>query len=218
MKVGVDGVLLGAWADVNNTNHILDVGTGSGLIALMLAQRSEAEIIGIDIEPNAVIQANENVLDSPWKERINIKLISFKEYAESPVQKFDLIVSNPPYFVDSLKNPDDKRALARHTDSLSHLELLHYSNILLSPQGKLAVILPLSQGLEMIENAEKLSMFCNKITYVYPKPNTEIKRVLLEFSLEKIARQINSIVIESSQRQEYSSEFTALLKDFYLKL
>lgn len=218
MKVGIDGVLLGAWADVSNTFHVLDIGTGSGLIALMLAQRCEAQITGIDIEPNAVIQANENVNDSPWKDRINIEQTALQDFAGNSTEKYDLIVSNPPYFVDSLKNPDDKRTIARHTDSLSNLELLSYSNILLLPQGKLAVILPVSQGLEMIENAENINLFCNKITYVYPKPNTEIKRVLLEFSRERITQQINSMVIETVQRHEYSPEFTALVKDFYLKL
>ena len=218
MKVGIDGVLLGAWADVSNAKNVLDVGTGSGLIALMLAQRSDAEITGIDIEPNAVIQAAENVNDSPWKDRINIVQISLKDFAEKSPKKYDLIVSNPPYFVDSLKNPDDNRALARHTDSLPHTDLLLYSNILLSPQGKLAVILPLNQGLEIIENAEKLNMYCNKIVYIYPKPSVAIKRILLEFGQEKNIQQINSIFIETSQRHEYSPEFTALVKDFYLKL
>ena len=218
MKVGIDGVLLGAWVDVSNAKNVLDVGTGSGLIALMLAQRSDAEITGIDIEPNAVIQAAENVNDSPWKDRINIVQISLKDFAEKSPKKYDLIVSNPPYFVDSLKNPDDNRALARHTDSLPHTDLLLYSNILLSPQGKLAVILPLNQGLEIIENAEKLNMYCNKIVYIYPKPSVAIKRILLEFGQEKNIQQINSIFIETSQRHEYSPEFTALVKDFYLKL
>ena len=218
MKVGIDGVLLGAWADVSKAKHVLDVGTGSGLIALMLAQQCDAEILGIDIEPNAVIQATENVNDSPWKERIEIVQTSLQNLASNSVEKYDLIVSNPPYFVDSLKNPDDQRTLARHTDTLSHVELLQNSNLLLSPQGKLAVILPLNQGLKMIETAEKENLFCNKITYVYPKPNADIKRVLLEFSREMKAQQIESIVIETSQRHEYSSEFSALLKDFYLKL
>ncbi len=218
MKVGIDGVLLGAWADVSNAKNVLDVGTGSGLIALMLAQRCDAEIKAIDIEPNAVIQANENVNDSPWKERISIEQTSLQDFAENSTEKFDLIVSNPPYFVDSLKNPDNKRTLARHTDSLSHYELLLYSNMLLSPNAKLAVILPLIQGMEMIQDAEKQDFFCNKITYVYPKPNAEIKRVLLEFGKEKKVQEINSIVIETSQRHEYSPEFTALLRDFYLKL
>ncbi len=218
MKVGIDGVLLGAWADVSNTENALDVGTGSGLIALMLAQRCDAEIKGIDIEPNAVIQAYENVNDSPWKLRISIEQTSLQDFAENSPKKYDLIVSNPPYFVDSLKNPDENRTLARHTDSLSHTELLLYSNLLLTHIGKLAVILPLNQGLEMIKNAEKTKFYCNKITYVYPKPDVDIKRVLLEFSQEKQTQQIDSIVIETSQRHEYTSEFTELLKDYYLKM
>ena len=218
MKVGIDGVLLGAWADVSNAKQVLDVGTGSGLIALMLAQRCDAEIKGIDIEPNAVIQANDNVNDSPWKQRISIQRTSLQDFGENSPEKYDLIVSNPPYFVDSVKNPDDKKTLARHTDSLSHSELLLYSKLLLTSYGKLAVILPLNQGLEMIQNAEKVNLYCNKTTYVYPKPNAEIKRVLLEFSKEKQAQQINSIIIETSQRHEYSPEFKALVKDFYLKM
>lgn len=218
MKVGVDGVLLGAWADVNSTKRILDIGTGSGLIALMLAQRSDAEIQAIDIEPNAVIQANENRNNSAWSKRIKIQHISLQDFAKYAQEKYDLIVSNPPYFIDSVKNPDDRRTLARHTDSLSHTELVLYSKQLLSSKGRLAVILPLNQGLEMIEIAANADLFCNRICYVYPKPGAEIKRILLEFGMEIQAQQIDSIVIEGSRRHEYTAKFTALVKDFYLKL
>ncbi len=120
MKVGTDGVLLGAWADVSNVNSVLDIGTGSGLIALMLAQRCDATITAIDIESSAIVQANINALNSPWTERISNIEISLQQFVQNAKQQFDLIVSNPPFFKNALPNPDSKRTLARHAETHFH--------------------------------------------------------------------------------------------------
>ena len=217
MKVGIDGVLLGAWTRVEDCQTILDVGTGTGLIALMLAQRSNAHITGIDIDSGAVLQAAENVKNSPWKERISILEQSFQGFTEADSQQFDLIVSNPPYFVNSLKAPSESRSAARHTDSLSHNELIENALKMLSPTGRICLILPLNEGIECIRIAESLGLFCSKRVNVYPKRDGEIKRLLLEFKTVKTECEVSELVIEEI-RHQYSPEFCELAKDYYLKL
>lgn len=218
MKVGIDGVLLGAWANAEKTSSILDIGTGSGLIALMLAQRSQAQITAIDIEPNAILQANENIESSPWKERIAIKEVSLQDFAEQTSDKFDLIVSNPPYFINSLKNPDENRSTARHADTLTHADLMLNAGKLLSPNGRICLILPVNEGLECVDFAKKTGLNCHKMVYVHPKPNTEAKRLLLEFGFAETETAITKLEIETTERHQYSKEFTELAKDYYLKL
>lgn len=217
MKVGIDGVILGAWTSIENCHNILDVGTGTGLITLMLAQRSNAIFTGIDIENGAVVQAKENVANSPWSNRINILGQSFQYFAEATNQQFDLIVSNPPYFVNSLKAPLESRSTARHTDSLTHAELIENALRILTPTGRICLILPVSEGVECIRFAERKGLFCSKRVNVYPKRYGEIRRLLLEFKREKSESEVSELVIEEC-RHQYSAEFINLAKDYYLKL
>ena len=218
MKVGIDGVLLGAWTTIENARNILDIGTGTGLIALMLAQRSEAMIIGIDIDQSAVIQANENVQKSPWPERISILEKSLQEFALNSIESFDLIVSNPPYFVNSTKTPVENRTAARHTETLTHEELIENALKILNPAGRICIILPLIEGQKCIEFAEEKNLFCTKKTNVFPKPGVEAKRLLLEFSRINSNKVLENLTIESETRHQYSAEFSELAKDYYLKL
>ena len=218
MKVGIDGVLLGVWTPIEEAKTILDVGTGTGLIALMLAQRSQAEITGIDIEPNAVQQATENVRNSPWSNQITIQENSLQDFSTSSNQRFDLIVSNPPYFVDSLKAPSKDRNAARHTDTLTHEELIVSAKKLLTETGRICIILPVNEGLQCMEFAGELGLYCTRSVQVFPKPAINSKRLLLEFSLIPSAITESELVIESEIRHHYSPEFTELAKDFYLKL
>lgn len=217
MKVGIDGVLLGAWTSVEGCKNILDVGTGTGLIALMLAQRTEALITGIDIEKDAVDQAIENVKNSLWEKQINIQEQSFQDYANTSNERFDVIVSNPPYFVNSLKAPTESRSTARHTDSLSHRELIENAMKILSPNGRICLILPLNEGIECIRIAKSLGLLCSKRVNVYPKRNGEIKRLLLEFKTAQTETEVTHLVIEEG-RHQYSAEFTKFAKDYYQKL
>ncbi|NDV45743.1 methyltransferase domain-containing protein [Paludibacter sp. 221] len=219
MKVGIDGVLLGAWADVKNANNILDIGTGSGLIALMLAQRNpDATITAIDIDENAILQSEINIKNSPWGNRIEVGKNSLQDFMLSSTKKYDLIVSNPPFFINSMKAPEDTRTTARHTDTLTHEELITYSKALITPKGKLCIILPINEGEKCIDFAENSGLFCNKKVSVFPKPGSPAKRLLLGFSLEKRERENTHITIESETRHQYTPEFTQLAKDFYLKL
>lgn len=219
MKVGVDGVTLGAWANVDNAKNILDIGTGSGLIALMLAQRSNAIIDAIDIEENAVLQAQENVDNSSWKERIHVKNCSIQDFTRTTDNKYDLIVSNPPYFLESLKTPSEKRNLARHADELTHEDLLDCSIKLLNPSGIVSFILPVIEAEKLIDYAtEILILNCLRKTYLIPKQGKQAKRLLLEFGFTNETTVTSDLIIETHNRQEYTPDYHLLVKDFYLKL
>lgn len=219
MKVGVDGVLLGVWAPLQgDEKQILDVGCGSGLITLLISQRSKAYITGIDIDKYAVMQSLINIDASLWTERIHIFESSLQGFQPDNEGTFDLIVSNPPYFVNSLKTPDESRNLARHADSLSIDDLLTHANRLLNNKGRICLILPLSEIVHCVKCAEKLNLFCRRKVVVYPKPGKQAKRVLLELSKVKGSMEESELLIETESRHTYSPEFTALVKDFYLKL
>jgi len=206
MKVGTDGVLLGAWAPTGS--RILDVGTGSGLIARMLMQRCpEAEVEGIDIDEAAVKQANENGVRA------------FQARLQEWQGTYDLIVSNPPYFQNSLKNPDEGRKTARHTDTLSYAELVKHSARLLSEGGQLAVILPAEAENEVRQLAAGEELYLTRVTRVYSKENKKPKRVLLAFQLkiEDLRFEIleDSLVLED-EKGGRSLPYQELCKEFYL--
>jgi Predicted O-methyltransferase len=218
MKVGTDGVLLGAWANVSKAKRILDIGTGSGLIAMMLAQRNEdVTIDAIDIEDGAFIQAIENVAASPFKERIAVHLAPLTEYAESISCKYDLIVSNPPYFGQSLTSPDKQRTTARHTTTLTLDTLLYDSLSILNTKGRIALILPSSSEKELKEIAEMYSLAIERRTNVIPKPDAPHKRILVELTRKENAEKYttDNLLLEIS-RHQYSPEYKALTSEFYL--
>jgi tRNA1Val (adenine37-N6)-methyltransferase len=213
MKVGTDGVLLGAWADCRDAKNILDVGTGSGLIALMLAQRSDASITAIDSDENACKQAQINFDNSPFSDRLTLNKIAYQDYLSST--RFDLIVSNPPYFLHSLKSPDRSRTRARHSDDLPFEDLLKTTSGLLSSQGKLAIILPWDSFESFDDLAWEQRLFLNKKTNVYSLPGQKPKRLLLEYSTKKLPIVEDDLFIEKSQKL-YSEEYIHLTRDFYL--
>lgn len=216
MKVGTDGVLLGAWTDIRHSRRILDIGTGTGLISLMLAQRqADATITAIDIDAEAVNQAQENIQDSPWKERITAVLQDLKTYW--PQELFDTIVSNPPYFIDSLKCPDSQRNTARHTDTLDMHTLLYQTSLLLTPEGRFSIVLPAEQTNTLIEAAGRVGLYPSRHTAVITRPGLAPKRTLMEFTRQKEAFPTEELVIEL-ERHVYSEAYIALTKDFYLKM
>lgn len=218
MKVGTDGVLLGAWVKLRKAKKVLDVGTGTGLIALMLSQRSGGllSVDAIDIDESAVFQTLENVGRTPF---LHIKAIhtSLHEYDKRCEEKYDMIVSNPPYFSSSLHSPDGKRTLARHTNSLPMVEFMTISARLLSPNGYLSLVFPYSEKDLLIKLAENVGLFVSRITNVYPMSHLNAKRVLLEFSKVKQEAEITDLIIEK-ERHVYTDDFAGLVKDFYLKL
>lgn len=219
MKVGTDGVLLGCWCQPQTCRHLLDVGTGTGLIALMLAQRSSAAIDAIDIDEVACLQAQENVARSPFAGRIAICHASLEEFAATrQAHGYDLIVSNPPYFNHSLKCPDPQRSQARHTDTLALPELLHDSRQLLSDDGRLALVLPFDQRATLATLAEANGLFLCRETEVLPTPTAAPKRILAEYSPTPQPNPTHDTLLIEESRHHYSEAFTALARDYYLHL
>lgn len=219
MKVGTDGVLLGAWAGIESCNRILDIGTGTGLIAMMLAQRSKAVIDAIDIDAEARLQAQENAESSPFAERIKIRHSALSDFAQTDTGLYDLIVSNPPYFVDSLKCPDQKRNTARHTDTLTLEDLLQDSRKLLAPQGRIALILPYDLKERLADCIRTQNLFLSKETSVIPVPGAEPKRLLAELTAEPpVFPTFSSQLTIEIARHQYTDEYVSLTKDFYLKM
>jgi len=221
MKVGTDGVLLGAWTPLPNPcRRVLDIGTGSGLIALMLAQRlPSSTVLAIDVDEAAVAQAAENFQSSPWAERLQAEHVALQDLQTEP---FDLIVSNPPYFVDSLKNPDAQRRAARHTDSLSYEQLLSCSAQLLTEGGTLAVILPAEAEAPFLTLAGQQGLTPYKITRVHTRANKPAKRVLLALRKQRISpisliSPISSLlVLQDESGAPRSAAYEELCREFYL--
>lgn len=224
MKVGTDGTLLGAWVDLSGAEKILDIGTGTGLIALMLAQRSPqglgilspVNIDAVEIDLNSSIQARENVERSPWSNRVKVENYSIQKYTDICQKRYDLIVSNPPFFENASKAAKRARTVARHTDFLSQVDLLQAAVKLLSETGKLAVIYPVEQAQNFQKMAEDFGLFCQRKLYVKPMPEIPTKRILMELSKNKLPLQENTLIIAAKQ-YIYTPEFITLIKDFYLK-
>ncbi len=216
MKVGTDGVLLGTWVKADNPKNILDIGTGTGLIALISAQRFKNSIItAIDINKSASEQAQENVENSKFKNQITVLNLSLQDFVKNNNKKFDLIVSNPPFFKESLKSDDNDKNIARHNIKLSYNDLIKLSSEILSEKGKVCLIFPSEQEKNIKEIILQNNLFINKITYVKTTPTKMHKRVLMEISHIKTNIIQDSLVIEKS-RHNYSDEFFNLVKDFYL--
>lgn len=209
-RVGTDGVLLGALADLKNATQILEVGTGSGLISLMLAQRADRAFIhAIDINPDAVTLAESNFKQSPFAERLTSSLCDFKIYR--PDKKFDLIISNPPYFE---ANDSAKDRKARQQIELSFSELIHNAARLLTENGRLSVIIPYSAGVLFEEESNKANLHLVRKIVIYGMVNATPKRLILEFEKEKREVEHLDFVIEQSPRI-YSEQYLKVTGDFH---
>jgi tRNA1Val (adenine37-N6)-methyltransferase len=220
MKVGTDGVLLGAWAPVgHNPFSVLDIGAGTGLIALMLAQRSGAEQIdALEIDDDAYEQCVDNFEDSPWGDRLFCYHAGLDEFMEEPEDEYDLIVSNPPFYSENYFSGDEKRDKARFTESLPFEDLVEAASLLLSEAGVLAVIIPHREEGHFTALAAAEGLFPFRITRVKGTPDSEAKRCLMAFSAnENAAVEEDELVIEIS-RHNYTDEYVALTRDFYIKM
>lgn len=215
-KVGTDGVLLGASADIDGVRTILDVGTGTGLIAIMLAQRCNATITAIEPDDDSFIQSRENVEICKWHNRINVEHIKLQDFNPEPGE-FDLVVINPPYFNNSIKNPDPHKSAARHNDNLTSEDILSCASRLLKEDGRLQVIMPFVEGSIFIAEANKYGFYCNRILKIKPTPSSEIRRVILTFNRFKEKTMESFLTIEHGKRHEFTEEYINLTKDFYLK-
>ena len=219
MKIGTDSVLLGAWAALDaNPYSILDIGAGTGVLALMLAQRSGSELIdAIEIDDDAYEQCVDNFESSPWADRLFCYHASLEEFVNEIDDTYDLIISNPPFYSDTYKSDNVQRDLARFVDAMPFRELIESVSKLLSPQGQFSVIIPFSEENNFIVLASKEQLFPNRILRVKGAPHSEIKRSLIEFSFQETSINPRELIIETS-RHEYTEDYIALTKDFYLKM
>lgn len=216
MKVGTDGVLLGAWVALNGgEQNILDIGTGSGLIALMMAQRTDNALIdGVEIEAQSAMQAEENIAASNWSDRVVVHHTDIQSFDAG--RRYDLIVTNPPYFIESLLSPDAGRTTARHTTELTFAELIKATMRLIKPDGRLSLILPTAESRIFDEEAEgRLSLI--RRCEVYGREGLVAKRYISEYALGSSPLVEERLVIEGDKRGDYTSEYRELTREFYLK-
>lgn len=214
MKVGTDGVLLGAWADNDKTDRILDIGSGSGLISLMLAQRfPDARITGIEIDPQATAEARLNASNTAWQDRITFICNDFCEWSTD--EKFDMIVSNPPFFTNGLKSPDSSRATARHAAGLSPASILDRASKMLDPDGVIAMIVPADMVDNLIFEATMHRLNPLKITNVTTRAGKPPRRALISFTPKACA--VASSIFTISGADGFTPEYRDLTHEFYLE-
>lgn len=217
MKAGTDGVLLGAWCDVDNASTILDIGTGTGLIALMCAQRaSDSTITAIEIDQDAYHQAVENVNESQFKDRITVINEDFRNYCNGNSKTFSHIVSNPPFFTETTGSPDKKRMLARQAESLPFDALIKGVATILMPSGKFSVIIPWGEKLDFVRLCALNGLHLCRKTAVISREGREPIRALLTFSNELLPLQQNQLTIRDRDGN-YTMPYKCLTRDFYLK-
>lgn len=214
-KIGTDGLLIATWVDVNSPQTVLDIGTGTGLIALVLAQRfSQASIQGIDLNPDAIQLANLNFEASPWKERLTANDLPYQNLIQ---EQFDLIITNPPFFDKRLKSGKKTKDWARHNDSLPFESIILQTKKLLSPEGTFAIILPTDEFTSFEQLAIQNQLFPKRICTVQGNPNSSIKRYMAEFGHQEVSVKKEALIVEQS-RHVYTEEYISLTKDFLLKL
>jgi tRNA1Val (adenine37-N6)-methyltransferase len=219
MKIGTDGVLLGAWTPTKqNPFSVLDIGSGTGVIALILAQRSNAEVIdAIEIDNDAYEQCVDNFELSPWGDRLFCYHASIQEFAEEIDDEYDLIICNPPFYSENYKTENASRDLARFQDAMPFDHLVDCVSKLLSDNGLFSVVVPFSEASKLIELAQKVNLYPNKRLNVKGNPTTEIKRSYITFSFENKETTTKELIIET-ERHQFTEDYIALTKDFYLKM
>ncbi|MGJ8738990.1 tRNA1(Val) (adenine(37)-N6)-methyltransferase [Zobellia laminariae] len=219
MKVGTDGVLLGAWVSIdNNPDSILDIGAGTGLIALMIAQRSTAETIdALEIDEDAYEQCVSNFDSSDWADRLFCYHAGLDEFVDEWEDPYDLIVSNPPFYSEEVSSGDDSRDKARQNQSLPFDELLEGVSKLMASNGSFTTIIPFKEEETFLKLANSFKLYPQRITRVKGTPTSEIKRSLIQFGFEEVELETSELTIEIG-RHEYTEDYISLTKDFYLKM
>lgn len=218
MRVNTDGILLGAWCTIENSKSCLDIGSGTGLIALMMAQRSNAQIDAVEIEEGACNDAKANFIASNWSKRLSLHYISIQEYSKKYPNKYDSIVCNPPYFEDAQKSNSKEKKLARHTDTLSFEELFRCAKNLLSVKGTFSIIVPAEKESKLVKIAAKYELFARRILEIRSHTNKVATRLLIEFSSQSTFIEIDELAIYLEKTSNYTPEFKELTGAFYLNL
>ena len=218
MRVGSDAVLFGAWAEVQYDSRILEIGTGCGIISLMLAQRSQASIDAIDIDQQSVLQATQNFEKSQWNERLHPIPISLQRYTETCHDKYDHILINPPYFRNSLKSPTLLKNIAKHENFLTYEDLIQCVVQLLNENGKLSLILPVKESQIFTSLAADLRMFLSRKLEIKPKTNKPVNRILMEFSFIPCTQILSEELCIRNEDNSYTNEYRTFTAPYYLSL
>ncbi|MEC3906654.1 methyltransferase [Tamlana sp. 2201CG12-4] len=219
MKIGTDSVLLGAWASTaHRPFSVLDIGSGTGVLSLMLAQRCHAELIdAIEIDDRAYEQCVNNFEQSPWGDRLFCYHASLEEFVEEIDDEYDLIICNPPFYSEDYKTKNNQRDLARFQDAMPFDHLIESASKLLSKEGRFSVVIPFKEEPAFIEQASKFGLYPKRKLHVKGNSSTPVKRALIEFSFEQAQTETQILTIET-ERHQYTREYIDLTKDFYLKM
>jgi tRNA1Val (adenine37-N6)-methyltransferase len=216
MKIGTDGVLLGGFASGFKAERVLDIGTGCGLLALMIAQKIDAKIDAVEIDKNAAEQARENFNNSPWHNRLKVYHTSIQDYTNICENQYDLIACNPPFFQNSLQSMNDQRTVARHNQSLNYAELFKCASKLISLWGKMTIIIPAEQYDEIREDTTRSGLNISEIVYVKPNPSLLPKRLIIVLTKAIINIPVEkTITIENGIRHQFTNEYKEIMKDFH---
>jgi len=216
-KVGTDSFLLGAWANVSNAKRILDIGTGTGILTLMCAQRTKATITAIEVEKEAFEQAVENFRNSPWHDRIKYYHTSLERFIQVR-EKYDVIICNPPFFMNAIISPDAKRTLARHAHLLTLFDIVVFAKKRLNTSGHVSLIMPIEHLQYFLDLIKANKWFVHRLTKVYPKIGKDAHRILIEFGKEKRGLEYDELIVESEKRHIYTKKYYELTKDYYLNI
>jgi tRNA1Val (adenine37-N6)-methyltransferase len=219
MKIGTDAVLLSAWVNINNINNVLDIGTGSGIIALLLASRQkDCYIDAVELDKMSAIEAGENFKNSPYANRLKIINEDFKNFNKSCNKQYDLIISNPPFFINDLRSENSKRKNARHSDSLNYNDLIEGAKKLMLKNGRFCVVLPYYESKKFIETAKENGLTISRELLIFPKPCKEPNRINIEFQLNKTEKTIHEKFILREENGKFTEQYIKLLGNYYLNI
>lgn len=217
MKIGTDAVLLGRWADVENVSSAVDIGTGSGIIPLMLAQRGVQHVDAVEIDAQSAHEAKENFELSPWRERLDVACGDVRQLSETSPMKYDLVISNPPFFTDFFKGEQERRNLARHTDSLSFGDLCKSARNYMNADSRFALVLPMLESIKFKEIAGQNGLFVKRQLYIVPVEGKEPNRINMELVLKPTNCVSETFTIRKSD-STFTDEYREFLKDYYITL
>ncbi len=218
MRIGTDAILLGAWAEPGTAKSILEIGTGCGVISLILAQMSDALIDAIDIDEESVNQAGSNFLQSPWSEKLHSHSISLQDFISISKQKYDLIITNPPFFIDSMPSPDARKNRARHTTDMSQKDLINGVVHLLKDDGSFLVILPAEEGRKFTTLVETAGLFIQKQMKVRPKAGKPVNRILSEFGFQPCEVPFQEELVIRNEDNTFTKKYIAFTDAYYFSL
>ncbi len=217
MKVGTDAVLLGIWTDLRGVKSALDVGTGCGIISLLLVSRGTLSVDAVDLDADSVEEAQQNFQDSPFSNRLRVFQSDFHDFVSSAGQKYDLIISNPPFFINDLHSADPRKSMARHTHSLTYRQLVVGARALLNPEGKIAVVLPYRESRFFLERAMEAGFFVEKQLLIFPMIGKEPNRINLLLGRQPVEAQTDKFMIRE-ESGKFTSQYVDFVKDYYVSV